>query len=1138
MNNKQRPSVVMLLIMLFLLFSAPLAAQRGERFVELFALVNPNFNKTFVPDTIGPGSVSTLRFDITNDHFDPVADLAFIDNLPVGVFIADPARAFSNCGTGSLTVSQGGTIVNFSGGSVGGFQSCSVWVDVTSSVVGTHNNVSGDLTSGQLNFGAATDDLIVALDRPGFSKSFSPASIDSGERSTLTFTIDNTANTSQALSLNFVDNLPSPMIVANPANASTTCVGGQITANPGSSMVSYSSNPVNASVPAAASCNLNVDVTAANKGVLENISDELTSLNSQFSTVSSGKASASLDVSVSTVHLVKTFIDDPVSPGDTVIMEFNIFNRSRSEVATNIEFSDDLDGTLTGLVATGLPQSNMCGTSSILDGTSNLNFSGGSLEPEESCTFSISLLVPANAVSGGYFNETTAVMADLAGQPFDGNTASDILFVDNVPVLTKEFLSNLVGGSETITMQFTINSDAAAEDIAFEDNLTAFIEGIPFSSVILPADNFCGTGSTMIKTIGALDTLVLQMSGGSLAAGDYCTFTVDLTLPGSAPGGLATNTTSEILATINGVTKIGNPASASLTVVTTPTLTKEFIDDPVQPGGTVTLLFTLTYPAEAAADATSITFSDDLESTGITGLVAIGLPQSDVCGVGSEVSGTTVITLTGGTLMPADACEFQVTVQVPATTLPGSYTNTTDPLTAVVGGVATTGGAINADLQIAGLELSKSFTDDPVIPGDTVTLEFTLTNSSPTLDATDIVFVDNLNSVLSGLTAITFSAVEPCGPGSIINGTSTLVFAGGSLLAGSSCTFSATLQVPGDTANDTYKNSTSALQANMGGNSLSLAPAVDDLIVSDQLLIFSKSFDQDSVAAGGSVDLTFNITNSSITDTVTAIAFTDDLDAALSGLVAIGLPTTGDCGAGSSLTGTDIITLTGAELLAGESCQFSVTLAVPITAGFGVLVNNLTSPVTGLVGELAVSGDPASASFKVRSVEFSKVFSSGDVFPGDTTTLSFTITNFSDETVDRMFFTDDLEATLSGLVATSLPLTDMCGNGSVITGTSVLTFNAGVLAAGEFCSFDVSLLVPGGALPGSYLNLTSDLTVAGGEIVSQPASATLVISEQESPPRRVLVCHKPGTKAEKTLEIDINALGGHLGHGDFIGQCP
>lgn len=35
----------------------------------------------------------------------------------------------------------------------------------------------------------------------------------------------------------------------------------------------------------------------------------------------------------------------------------------------------------------------------------------------------------------------------------------------------------------------------------------------------------------------------------------------------------------------------------------------------------------------------------------------------------------------------------------------------------------------------------------------------------------------------------------------------------------------------------------------------------------------------------------------------------------------------------------------------------------------------------------------------------------------------------------------------------------------------------------------------------------------------------------------VVVCHKPGTPAEKSLTVDESAVPGHVGHGDYLGEC-
>ncbi|MCG8606284.1 PKD domain-containing protein, partial [bacterium] len=61
---------------------------------------------------------------------------------------------------------------------------------------------------------------------PSFSKSFVPDEIELGDTSTLTFTIDNTASSFAASGLDFTDNLPAGLEIANPNNASTTCTGG------------------------------------------------------------------------------------------------------------------------------------------------------------------------------------------------------------------------------------------------------------------------------------------------------------------------------------------------------------------------------------------------------------------------------------------------------------------------------------------------------------------------------------------------------------------------------------------------------------------------------------------------------------------------------------------------------------------------------------------------------------------------------------------------------------------------------------------------------------------------------------------------------------------------------------------------
>ena len=93
----------------------------------------PVFSKAFGPGTIGPGSTSTLVFTIDNSSStNPAIDLAFTDGLPAGVTIAADPAAASTCLDGSVSAPAGGSTITYSGGRVGGGNSCTVSVNVTS----------------------------------------------------------------------------------------------------------------------------------------------------------------------------------------------------------------------------------------------------------------------------------------------------------------------------------------------------------------------------------------------------------------------------------------------------------------------------------------------------------------------------------------------------------------------------------------------------------------------------------------------------------------------------------------------------------------------------------------------------------------------------------------------------------------------------------------------------------------------------------------------------------------------------------------------------------------------------------------------------------------------------------------------
>ena len=1047
-----------------------------------------SFVQGFQPSTIGPGSVSTLQFTITNATAVGVRGLGFVDALPNGLTIAVPANPSSTC-SGLLDTPDGGDTITLTGGRVLASSTCKITVDVTASAAAAYTNVSGALSSDVGTTPGPTAVLTVASDRPGVSKSFSPSTIFFGGRSRLTITFDNSANPSTANDLRLTDNLPFGMQVASPANATTTCTGGVITAVAGSSAITYvSSFPFSiASVAANSTCRVSVDVLGTATGVQVNRTEDVT-FNPGFGTASCGKGSAPLTVASEKLAFTKSFVDDPVAPGGTVRLRYLIRNLDRGSPVSNLSFSDDLDSALAGLVAIDLP-TNPCGAGSALVGSGLLTLSGGSLESGQVCIFDVGLQVP-DVASGAYPSSSGLVTGDFASGPAAGSPASDTLFLAAVPSLTKTFVGDPVGAGGSIDVEYTITNSSStltATDVAFQDFFPVELASV----ASLPASGFCGAGSSIFFVPSGSNPPTLTVTGGELGPSASCSFSVTFDILASASAGTYVSTSGAVSVTLDGQTVTGNTATDDFVIVSGPTLRKEFIDDPVQAGDVATLLYTLSHEELAIADAVGIGFSDDLGAT-LSGLTATGLPQSDVCGAGSELSGTTHLTLSGGNLAPGETCSFSVSLQVPGAAAAGSYPSTTSAVVATVSGVSTVGAAGVDSLQIAGLILTHTIGGSPALPGGVVDFIFTLDNVSPVADAADIFLRHNLSSVLAGLTPITSLPIaDACGTGSTLQSVgSFLQLSGGNLAVGESCTMTVQVQVPGSAADGTYVSRTDLFTATLGGSAAVLANASADFSVASELLFLSAEFTDDPTIPGGSANLRFTVNNLDAARAVSAIAFSADLGAAFPGLAASGLPS---AGCGGTVSGTSVVDLSGGSLAAGASCSFDVAVAVPASTPFGTLIPITTTEIGGTIDGLAVSGQAADAKLMIAFLTFSKAFDVDEASGGDTVRLTFRIENRSASmSVRNLAFLDDLDAMLGGLAADGSTVRGVCGERSELSGTSTLVLRGAELLPGGSCTFSVELVIPESAAAGTYTNVTSPLTL-GSTTIADPATDTLTV---------------------------------------------
>ncbi len=229
--------------------------------------------KGFDPLTVFGGAASTMSIQLINPGTVALTEIAFTDNMPSGMILANPLNFnVGTCG-GTLSGISGASSFSYSGGSLPASGTCTLTLSATMTVNGNLTNIIPAHAVTTLNGASNPDPAEASLTNlPGasVSKVFSSNPITAGSYSLLTITIQNTGNVAlsgMGLKDTLPGILPAGLVIANPpAPAPTNNCGGALLALPGTQIIELT----NGNLVASSSCSIVVSVTGNTPGTYQN----------------------------------------------------------------------------------------------------------------------------------------------------------------------------------------------------------------------------------------------------------------------------------------------------------------------------------------------------------------------------------------------------------------------------------------------------------------------------------------------------------------------------------------------------------------------------------------------------------------------------------------------------------------------------------------------------------------------------------------------------------------------------------------------------------------------------------------------------------------------------------------------------
>ena len=956
--------------------------------------------KTSRPAVAAPGN--PVRFVVTTRNYSTSLQtgVALTDNLPNGMLLlGSPAPALS--GTGCSALSVGGTAsspvftFNMPAGTAGGSANCAVtfWAMVPANApAGAIVNqipAGGVCTPGNIcnhtPSNASDASFTVRSSALAVEKSFDASSKPEGTAATMTIELVN-LSARPLTSVSLTDNLPlgsdgTPMLVASPNNASSTC-GGTITAVPGSNQVILTG----ASVPARAGgglddagrCRLRVNVVGA-AGQYDNrviASGTQTFADNSTAQLTSPEAKATINF-LSALSGTKSFTPNRIQPGGRSTVTLTLSN-SQAGVLNDVSITDDLPAGMT--VANPANAYSTCAGAPVISaapGAALVSLSGAQLAGNSSCA----LLFDVTGTGGGnWLNSIAPGQLTAAGG------------VQNVASFGAT-LQNASGGAVTVGVNHA-SASVAAPGAVTQLTLTLFNSGgLDLTNLSLSnffTDTGLAGGTPTGERISSVPNAVTNCSGGvvsaspngtsytlsgvDLAVGQSCSVTVDVTM--TTTGTVIAVVPVGAITTAQGVSNTVSP-STSLQTSTGLGVTKQFTPSVVAPNERSRLRITFYNPTSQPINDLALTDSYPSGLVNASPANALTTCQGTVGTAAGQVSISGGNIAAGTSNAPA-SCYVEVDV---LSTTQGDYLNTipAGSISATTGGSPISNNEPTSDtLRVkAPIIVHKAIATRTLDAGDPVGFvtgtasgnagtPYTLSIRLDNPNAAPLTGLSYLDSLPSGLVVAPVPAIANSCGGSVAAAPSatSVRLAGGTLAANGSCVVS--VAVLSNIAG-TYTNTIPAGGVSSFESVSNSEPTRARLVISSPPTV-TKQFAPAVIAQNGVSRLTIYINNPNASAMTLTAALTDNLpDAPGQVRVAASPNLGGSCPAGNvtANAAATFVRLASGTVVPAGGC----TIEVDVTASTSGEHTNVI-PAGELRTDLGNNPEPAYAPLTVSTQGF------------------------------------------------------------------------------------------------------------------------------------------------------------------------